>query len=148
MGVAIILELPPDPMDGAPTGTIGAGDAVVLVVSEAGVACGFCPSGRTIGVDASAPPRPVEPVAESCCGGQSIAVGGHAPALPEPDESSGGAHPAEAPKSPGVVQSAWATPVTSPPTEPTITRTDALTTATNHRRVRRTSDGFPVVLTA
>ena len=61
------------------------------------------------------PPLPPLSLSESgfSCGGQSTDVGGQLSVLPEPDDEPGGGQPAPAPKSPGVVQSAWAMPTGS-----------------------------------
>jgi hypothetical protein len=86
----------------------------VLVESEPDVAVaggGFWPLGMTMGVDLASPPLPLSlPLSEFdfSCGGQSTDVGGQLSALPDPDESPGGAQPAPAPKSPAVEQSALA----------------------------------------
>ena len=92
------------------------GGVEVLVESERddGVAGGgFSPLGMTIGVDwrrhhccRRSPPS----LSESSCGGQSTDVGGQLSVFPDPDDESGGAQPEPAPKSPGLVQSALATP--------------------------------------
>jgi hypothetical protein len=112
------------PVETVPTGTIGVGDVEVVVESEpdAGVAGGgFWPLGMTMGVDL-APPPPLLPLSlpesEVSCGGQSTEVGGQLSVLPDPDDDPGGAQPAPAPKSPAVVQSAWATPTGSTATHP------------------------------
>jgi hypothetical protein len=95
----------------------------VLVESEPdeGLAGGgFSPLGMTIGVDWLSPPLLLSlPVSESSCGGQSTDVGGQLSAFPDPDDESGAGQPAPAPKSPGVVQSALATPTGSTATHPT-----------------------------
>jgi hypothetical protein len=88
------------------------GELEVLVESELAECAPMAdcaPSGMTMGVVALAVLSP--PVSEFCDGGQSTEVGGHASALPVPDESPGGGHPAPAPKSPAPVQSAFATPL-------------------------------------
>jgi hypothetical protein len=66
----------------------------------------------TMGVDLASPPLPPLSLSESDfnCGGQSTDVGGQLSMLPEPDEDPGGEQPAPAPKSPAVVQSAFAIP--------------------------------------
>jgi hypothetical protein len=101
----------------------------VLVESEpdSGVAGGgFWPLGMTMGVGL-APPPPLSPLSlsesESICGGQSIDVGGQLAVFPEPEL--GGAHPEAAPKSPAVVQSAYATLTGNTATHPTIDRAAA-----------------------
>ena len=105
-----------------PTGTIGFCGVEVLVESapdeEAGGG-GFRPLGITMGVAlVSPPPLPPLSLSESDfnCGGQSTDVGGQLSVLPEPDE--GGGQPAPAPKSPGVVQSAFAMPTGISATHP------------------------------
>jgi hypothetical protein len=112
------------PADAGPTGTIGVGDVDVLVESESddgALGGGNCPLGMTMGVGLA--PRPPLllplslPESEFSCGGQSTDVGGQLSAFPEPDEL-GGAQPAPAPKSPGVVQSALATPTGSNAIQP------------------------------
>ena len=99
--------------DAGPTGTIGVGGVEVLVESEPDECVaggGFWPFGMTMGVCLPLPPPLLSlPVSESSCGGQSTDVGGQLSALPEPEL--GGEHPAPAPKSPAVVQSAYAMPI-------------------------------------
>ena len=108
--------------DADPTGTIGFGGVEVLVESEPeeGVGDGgFWPLGITMGVALVSPPlSPPFTLSESDfnCGGQSTDVGGQLSVLPEPDE--GGGQPAPAPKSPGVVQSAFAMPTGISATHP------------------------------
>lgn len=104
--------------DAGPTGTIGGGGVEVLVEfepDEGAAGGGFCPLGRTMGVGLASPFLPLVSVSESdfSCGGQSTAVGGQLSVLPDPDDAPGGAQPEPAPKSPGLVQSAWATPTES-----------------------------------
>ena len=100
--------------DADPTATIGVGCVDLLVRSEPDeevAGGGIWPLGITMGVAlASDPPLPPLSLSESdfSCGGQSTDVGGQLSVLPEPDE--GGGQPAPAPKSPGVVQSAFAMP--------------------------------------
>jgi hypothetical protein len=90
------------------------GGVEVLVESEPDEAVsggGFWPLGITMGAALVSPPLspPLSlPESDFNCGGQSTDVGGQLSVLPEPDE--GGGHPAPAPKSPGVVQSAFAMP--------------------------------------
>jgi hypothetical protein len=102
--------------DADPTGTIGVGGVEVLVESEPDeevAGGGFWPLGITMGVDLVSPPLlPPFSLPESVfnCGGQSTDVGGQLSVSPEPDEPGGG-HPAPAPKSPAVVQSAFAMPM-------------------------------------
>jgi hypothetical protein len=83
---------------------------VALVLVAAGG--GFCPPGMTMGVDLVFPfvlsVSSSLLVSDFNCGGQSTDVGGQLCALPDPDDP-GGVHPAPAPKSPAVVQSALAT---------------------------------------
>lgn len=88
--------------------TIGVGVALVLVVAS--VCGGFRPLGMTMGAAVA--------VSELSCGGQSTAVGGQLSAFPEPDEPGGG-QPDPAPKSPGVVQSAYAMPTGTRAAHPT-----------------------------
>ncbi len=114
-----------------PTGTIGVGGVEELVESEpdAGAAGGgFWPSGITMGVGLESPP-PLSPLSlsesEPSCGGQSTDVGGQLSVLPDPDDEPGGAHPEAAPKSPAVVQSAYATLTGNTATHPTIDRAAA-----------------------
>ena len=108
--------------DTDPTGTIGFGGVEVLVESEPDEevgGCGFWPFGITMGVALVSPPLlPALSLPESDfnCGGQSTDVGGQLSVLPEPDE--GGGQPAPAPKSPGVVQSAFAMPTGISATHP------------------------------
>jgi hypothetical protein len=77
------------------------------------------PSGMMIGFDldfSSSPPLS----GDSNCGGQSTEVGGQLSPPPPLDESDpGGGHPEPAPKSPGVSQSARATPTGTMAIEPT-----------------------------
>jgi hypothetical protein len=77
---------------------------LVLVLGAAGG--GFCPFGMTMGADLASAPLLSLSESDFNCGGQSTDVGGQLSALPDPDD--GGAHPAPAPKSPAVVQSALA----------------------------------------
>jgi hypothetical protein len=137
-----VLVLVVVPVETGPTGTIGVGDVEVLVESEpdAGVAGGsFWPLGMTMGVGL-APPPPLWPLSPPLslpesdfnCGGQSTDVGGQLSVLPDPDDEPGGAQPAPAPKSPGLVQSAWATPTGSTAPHPT---TDKAATAIRIREV-------------
>ena len=105
-------------MDAGPAGTIGVGGVEVLVESEpdAGAAGGgFWPLDMTMGVGLASPCLPLVFVSEFdfSCGGQSTVVGGQLSVLPDPDDAPGGAQPEPAPKSPGLVQSAWATPTES-----------------------------------
>jgi hypothetical protein len=84
----------------------------VLVVAGGG----FSPYGMTIGVfdfDPASLSSLSESESDFNCGGQSTDVGGQLSALPDPDD--GGAHPAPAPKSPGVVQSAFAIAIGTKP---------------------------------
>jgi hypothetical protein len=125
IGVGVALVVGVAASGAEPTGTIGLGGVEVLVESEPDedlAGGGFCPSGMTMGVDdASSPPLPpLPPLSESelSCGGQSTDVGGQPSAFPDPDESPGGAQPAPAPKSPAVVQSAWAMPTGTKATHP------------------------------
>jgi hypothetical protein len=120
-----------------PTGTIGVGEVEVLVESafDEGVAGGgFWPLGMTMGVGFASPP-PLLPLSlsesEPSCGGQSTDVGGQLSVLPDPEESPGGAQPAPAPKSPAVVQSAFAMPSGNRTTDPT---TDRAATAIDIRK--------------
>ena len=108
--------------DADPTGTIGFGGVEVLVESEPEEEVGgggFWPLGITMGVALVSPP-PLPPLSLSefdfNCGGQSTDVGGQLSVLSEPDE--GGGQPAPAPKSPGVVQSAFAIPTGISATHP------------------------------
>ena len=116
-------------VDGAgPTGTIGVGEVEVLVESDpdGGVAAGgFWPLGMTMGVGLAPPPLSPLSLSESepSCGGQSTDVGGQLSVLPDPEL--GGAHPEPAPKSPAVVQSAYATLTGNTATHPTIDRAAA-----------------------
>jgi len=90
--------------DADPTGTIGFGGVEVLVGSEPEEEVGgggFWPLGIEFDFN---------------CGGQSTDVGGQLSVLSEPDE--GGGQPAPAPKSPGVVQSAFAIPTGISATHP------------------------------
>ena len=128
IGVGVVLVVGVAARDAEPTGTIGLGGVEVLVESEPDedlAGGGFWPSGMTIGVDdaSSPPPPPLPPLSlpesELSCGGQSTDVGGQPSAFPDPDESPGGAQPAPAPKSPAVVQSAWAMPTGTTATHPT-----------------------------
>jgi hypothetical protein len=84
--------------------------ALVLVVTAAGG--GFCPLGITMGVAVASVSLLSLSLPESDfnCGGQSTDVGGQLSAPPDPDDP-GGEHPAPAPKSPAVVQSALATAI-------------------------------------
>ncbi|SLI76081.1 Uncharacterised protein [Mycobacteroides abscessus subsp. bolletii] len=63
------------------------------------------PWGRTIGMDAAFLSASLPAWAP---GGQSTSVGGQLSALSPPVPAAGGAHPADAPKSPGPQMSAWA----------------------------------------
>jgi hypothetical protein len=125
IGVAVVLVLGVVAPDAAPTRTIGFAGVEVLVESaaeEEAVGGGFWPFGITMGVDllSLSPPLslPVSlPEFDFNCGGQSTDVGGQLSVLPEPDEPGGG-QPAPAPKSPGVVQSAFAMPSGSNATHP------------------------------
>jgi len=128
IGVGVVLVVGVAARDAEPTGTIGLGGVEVLVESEPDedlAGGGFWPSGMTIGVDdaSSPPPPPLPPLSlpesELSCGGQSTDVGGQPSAFPDPDESPGGAQPAPAPKSPAVVQSAWAMPTGTKASHPT-----------------------------
>lgn len=106
--------LEPDP---APT--IGAGASGTLVAG-----CAAIPSGMTIGgvLDFSLSPLK----AESNLGGQSTEVGGQLSVPPLSEESDpGGGHPEPAPKSPGVSQSARATPAGAISRQP-MTESDAI----------------------
>jgi hypothetical protein len=109
--------------DTDPTGTIGFGGVEVLVESEPDDEVGgrdFWPFGITMGVALVSPPLlpPLSlPESDFNCGGQSTDVGGQLSVLPEPDELGGG-QPAPAPKSPGVVQSAFAMPTGISATHP------------------------------
>ena len=109
--------------DTDPTGTIGFGGVEVLVESEPDeevAGGGFWPLGITMGVALVSPPLlpPLSlPESDFNCGGQSTDVGGQLSVLPEPDELGGG-QPAPAPKSPGVVQSAFAMPTGISATHP------------------------------
>jgi hypothetical protein len=87
----------------------------VLVESDFEVGAaggGGWPLGITMGVDLASPPLPPLSLSESDfnCGGQSTDVGGQLSVLPDPDDDPGGEQPAPAPKSPAVVQSAFAMP--------------------------------------
>ena len=86
--------------------------ALVLAPVDAGG--GFCPLGITMGTDLASPPLLSLSLSLSesdfNCGGQSTDVGGQLSALPDPDDP-GGEHPAPAPKSPAVLQSAFATAI-------------------------------------
>jgi hypothetical protein len=100
-------------LDPDPGVTIGAGVSDLSVESDFAddaVVGDAAPSGMMIGFDldfSSSPP----PSGESNCGGQSTEVGGQLWVSLPPDEPElGGAQPAPAPKSPGVSQSACATP--------------------------------------
>jgi hypothetical protein len=124
IGVGVVLVVGVAARGAEPTGTIGLGGVEVLVESEPDkdlAGGGFWPSGMTIGADDASPPSPLPPLSESelSCGGQSTDVGGQPSAFPDPDESPGGAQPAPAPKSPAVVQSAWAMPTGTKAAHPT-----------------------------
>jgi hypothetical protein len=109
-----------------PTATIGVGGVEVLVESEPDAAVaggGFWPLGMTMGVGL-APPLSLSE-SEPSCGGQSTDVGGQLSVLPDPEESPGGAQPAPAPKSPAVVQSAFAMPIGTTTIHPTNETTAA-----------------------
>jgi hypothetical protein len=114
-----------------PTATIGVGGVEVLVESEPDAAVaggGFWPSGMTMGVGLP-PPSPLSPLSlsesEPSCGGQSTDVGGQLSVLPDPDDEPGGAQPEPAPKSPAVVQSAFAMPIGTTTIHPTNETTAA-----------------------
>lgn len=117
---------------------------VLVVVPEAGEGiggAGFWPLGRTIGVGLPAPflsPLAL-PVSKLSCGGQSTDVGGQLSVLPDPDDEPGGGQPEPAPKSPGVAQSALATPTGSKATQPASEKAAAA------RRIREvlTASGCP-----
>ena len=103
--------------DTDPTETIGFGGAEVLVESDPDEEVGgggFWPLGITMGVDLVSPPLmpPLSlPKSDFNCGGQSTDVGGQLSVLPPPPpDEPGGGQPAPAPKSPAVVQSAFAMP--------------------------------------
>jgi hypothetical protein len=98
IGVAVVSVVAGP--DDDPTGTIGGGGGVVDVVAVSWFPT--MPSGITIGFFES-------PAVDVIDGGQSTAVGGQLSVLlSEESESDGGAHPEEAPKSPGELQSACA----------------------------------------
>ncbi|TDO12061.1 hypothetical protein EV580_3785 [Mycobacterium sp. BK086] len=106
MVVELVLEPDPAPTIGA-VGVSAAGGAAI-------------PSGMTIGgvLDFSLSPLK----AESNLGGQSTEVGGQLSVPPLSEESDpGGGHPEPAPKSPGVSQSARATPAGLTSRHPTST---------------------------
>ena len=143
----LVLAVDDFPAGAAPTGTIGVSEVDVLVESELDedVAGGFCPFGMTMGVVLSPPLSlffpPLSLLSSSpSCGGQSTAVGGQLSVLFDPDESeSDGGHPAPAPKSPAVVQSAPATPTGIKTPHPASARTAAA------RRIRDglITSGYP-----
>lgn len=123
---------------------VGVGEPELLVESEldeCAPMAGCRPSGMTMGVAAFASAPPAD--SELCDGGQSSEVGGHASALPVPDESPGGGHPAPAPKSPAPVQSAFATPLA-----PTVVKADTTTQAVSATTARRRAAGLGRVLIA
>ena len=121
IGVAVALVLGVVASAADPTGTIGFGGVEVLVESaadEEAVGGGLWPLGITMGVDLVSLLPPLSlPEFDFNCGGQSTDVGGQLSVLPEPDEPGGG-QPAPAPKSPGLVQSAFAMPTGSNATHP------------------------------
>jgi hypothetical protein len=110
IGVAVVSVVAA--VDGDPTGTIGGGGGVVDVVAVSWLPT--IPSGITIGFFES-------PAVEEIAGGQSTAVGGQLSVLLSVvSESDGGAHPEDAPKSPGELQSACATTAGATPTAITV----------------------------
>jgi hypothetical protein len=125
-----------------PTATIGVGAVELPVESEPdeGVAGGgFWPLGITMGVDLASDPFLSLPVLESNWGGQSTAVGGQLSVLSEPEDESGGGHPAPAPKSPDVVQSALAMPTGTTAIHPA----NEIAAAARHNRDVFTASGCP-----